>query len=459
MALSGCGGDDGEAAGGSRVATLALDFQPNAAHAGIYAQREGLDSREGLDLRVRVPAASTDSLKLLAAGRADMSVVDIHDLGLSREAGSDVVGAGALVQRPLAAVIARAGVGITRPRDLEGRRVGVTGLPSDDAVLRAIVESDGGSLDRVERVTIGFSAVPSLIAGRVDAVVSFWNAEGWSCASAGAHAASSAWTSSGRRATPSWCWIVERRRCGSGASSSTRCSRPSRPAPALRWPTATARWRTSRASEPTSHSCGHSSTRSPPRCARHSCSTARARGLGRVRRPLRHPAPAAGRGGGVRAAGAVILRAASISAAWGQPRPASIDLRELHRLARHPRAWHDPLEAGLLSPGGARPARRGCRSRGAARRPRPRTVRCARRDRRSGPPRAAPPRPPARPARGRPPAGRPAASIRTAGPDTGARSAPRPAYSRAPAAEPPGAPTPGGPHICGPSTLPERTSR
>jgi NitT/TauT family transport system substrate-binding protein/putative hydroxymethylpyrimidine transport system substrate-binding protein len=30
----------------------------------------------------------------------------------------------------------------------------------------------------VRRTTIGFSAVPSLIAGRVDAVVSFWNAEG-----------------------------------------------------------------------------------------------------------------------------------------------------------------------------------------------------------------------------------------------------------------------------------------
>jgi putative hydroxymethylpyrimidine transport system substrate-binding protein len=67
---------------------------------------------------------------------------------------------------------------IRRPRDLEGRRVGVTGLPSDDAVLRAVVEDDGGDFDRVRRVTIGFSAVPSLIAGRVDAVVSFWNAEG-----------------------------------------------------------------------------------------------------------------------------------------------------------------------------------------------------------------------------------------------------------------------------------------
>jgi putative hydroxymethylpyrimidine transport system substrate-binding protein len=172
LSLAACGD------GGREQVTLALDFQPNAVHAGVYAALgDDLDARRELDLRVRVPSASTDSLKLLAAGRADVSVVDIHDLGLAREEGSDIVGVGALVQRPLAAVIARRGV-VRRPRDLEGRRVGVTGLPSDDAVLRAVVEDDGGDFDRVERVTIGFSAVPSLVARRVDAVVAFWNAEG-----------------------------------------------------------------------------------------------------------------------------------------------------------------------------------------------------------------------------------------------------------------------------------------
>ena len=175
LPVAACGGDS---AGDARSATLALDFQPNAVHAGIYAaSRLEHDRRSGVDLELRVPSASIDSLKLLAAGRADLAVVDIHDLGLARERGRDVVGVGALVQRPLAAVIARGGE-IRRPRDLEGRRVGVTGLPSDEALLRAVVEGDGGEFDEVRRVTIGFSAVPTLIAGRVDAVVSFWNVEG-----------------------------------------------------------------------------------------------------------------------------------------------------------------------------------------------------------------------------------------------------------------------------------------
>src|SRR5205807_455375 len=127
LAIAGCGGGGK----GPKQITLALDFTPNAAHAGIFQAVEGHSDRaHGIKLVVRQPSASTDSLKLLAAGRADISVVDIHDLGLARERGQDLVGVGALVQQPLAAVIARAA--IARPRQLAGKRAGVTGLPSDN---------------------------------------------------------------------------------------------------------------------------------------------------------------------------------------------------------------------------------------------------------------------------------------------------------------------------------------
>ena len=104
----------------------------------------GFDEAEGVTLRRRVPpASSTDAVKLLVNGRADLAVLDIHDLGARRaKRGADLVGVMALVQRPLAAVLAAPDV--RRPRELEGARVGVTGLPSDDAVLRAIVAGDGG---------------------------------------------------------------------------------------------------------------------------------------------------------------------------------------------------------------------------------------------------------------------------------------------------------------------------
>jgi len=167
-----------------RDVRLALDFTPNAVHAGVYtAQRGRLDRPRGVALRVRAPTNSSDSLKLLTSGRADVAIADIHDLGLARERGQDVIGVGAIVQRPLAAIIARESV--RRPRDLEGKLVGVTGLPSDDAVLRSIVEGDGGDPKKVRRVTIGFSAVPNLVSGKLDAATAFWNAEGVAVREAG----------------------------------------------------------------------------------------------------------------------------------------------------------------------------------------------------------------------------------------------------------------------------------
>ena len=69
--------------------------------------------------RSRRPGASTDALKLLQAGRADMAILDIHDLGLAREQGRDIVGVMAFVQRPLAAVLAQPG--IRSPKDARGQ--------------------------------------------------------------------------------------------------------------------------------------------------------------------------------------------------------------------------------------------------------------------------------------------------------------------------------------------------
>jgi putative hydroxymethylpyrimidine transport system substrate-binding protein len=174
---AGCG-EDGAEPGVPKGATLVLDFSPNAVHSGIYAARvRGYYEDEGIDLEVQAPGESTDAPKLLGAGKVEFAILDIHDLGIARERGIDLVGVAPIVQRPLAAVIARADGPVRHPRDLEGRQVGVTGLPSDEAIVDSAVEADGGDPAEVERVTIGFTAVPSLAAGKIDAATGFWNSE------------------------------------------------------------------------------------------------------------------------------------------------------------------------------------------------------------------------------------------------------------------------------------------
>src|SRR5215203_1939261 len=176
VVLAGCGGG-AENDRPDQAATLLLDFTPNAVHSGIYvASARGFDDAEGVELTIRKPGASTDALKLLQGGGADMAILDIHDLGLAREKGRDLVGVMALVQAPLAAVLAQPE--IKTPKDLEGERAGVSGLPSDEAVLRSVVQGAGGDPERVKQTTIGFEAVKALLAKRVAAATAFWNVEG-----------------------------------------------------------------------------------------------------------------------------------------------------------------------------------------------------------------------------------------------------------------------------------------
>jgi putative hydroxymethylpyrimidine transport system substrate-binding protein len=175
--LAGCGSGSGSASSSPQQATLVLDFTPNAVHAGIYAALvHHYDTAQGVDLHVVAPSASTDSVKLLATGRADFAILDIHDLAIARERGEDIVGIMAIVERPLAAVIAQPQ--IHTPRQLAGRLAGVSGLPSDRAVLDSVVSGAGGDPHRLHTITIGFNAVPDLLAHRVAAATAFWNDEG-----------------------------------------------------------------------------------------------------------------------------------------------------------------------------------------------------------------------------------------------------------------------------------------
>ena len=122
--------------------------RPTRSTPGSTWPERGFDEAEGVAPERRRPGASTDASSCCRAGAPTWRSSTSTTSALAREKGRDLVGVMAIVQRPLAAVLAQPG--IRRPRDLEGKRVGVTGLPSDDAVLRSIVRGDGGDPARCQ---------------------------------------------------------------------------------------------------------------------------------------------------------------------------------------------------------------------------------------------------------------------------------------------------------------------
>jgi putative hydroxymethylpyrimidine transport system substrate-binding protein len=158
--------------------TLLLDWLPNADHAPIYAaQASGAFRRAGLDVDIQTPSDASSPLKLLAAGKVDLAITYQPELLLSRDKGQQLVAVGALIQRPLSSIISLHGR-VKTPRDLAGKTVGVTGLPSDEASLRAVLVHAGVDRNRVKTVDVGFNLVPALLSKKADAILgAYWNVE------------------------------------------------------------------------------------------------------------------------------------------------------------------------------------------------------------------------------------------------------------------------------------------
>jgi putative hydroxymethylpyrimidine transport system substrate-binding protein len=176
---TGCGDDEPAGPESAEKVDLILDWFPNADHAGVYgAIEEGYFAEEGLDVSAVVPSDPAASLKQVGAGKAPFAISYEPEVLIARAAGVPVVAVGAVAVHPLNSVIARTDRGIARPRDLEGKTVGVAGVPSDRPLLDAVVRADGGDPAEVTTKNVGFSLSPALAAGKVDAVIgAYWNIE------------------------------------------------------------------------------------------------------------------------------------------------------------------------------------------------------------------------------------------------------------------------------------------
>ena len=165
------------ACGGEEEATkikLALDWYPNANHAGIFvAQEKGYFADENLEVEFYTPADPSTVNQTVAAGADDFGINYQPDLLLARSQDVPVVSIMALVQHPLNSVQTLEASGIERPSQLVGKKVGYPGIPLNEPLLDTMLKHDGvaGGLEEVELVNVGFNLAEALISGAVDACV------------------------------------------------------------------------------------------------------------------------------------------------------------------------------------------------------------------------------------------------------------------------------------------------
>jgi putative hydroxymethylpyrimidine transport system substrate-binding protein len=148
---------------------FALLTVPGIWDAGVFAAvNNGYFKDEGLEIEFVSPTTPADGLKLLASGDVDFATAHSTEVIIARSKGLPVVSIATNHQFGTAGVMMPADLGVDSLKDLEGRTLGVTGIPFNRTMLEYSLEKAGVDLSKVEIVVVGFAPMPLLLSKRID---------------------------------------------------------------------------------------------------------------------------------------------------------------------------------------------------------------------------------------------------------------------------------------------------
>jgi len=149
-----------------------LDWFVNPDHGPLYVAKErGYFKDAGLEVVLQPPADPNDPPKLVAARKYDLAVSYQPQLHLQVSEGLPLVRIATLVATPLNTIIVMQDSPIKTLADLKGKRVGFSVGGLENVLLGSVLAKHGLTMDDVRMVNVNWSLSPSLITGKVDAVI------------------------------------------------------------------------------------------------------------------------------------------------------------------------------------------------------------------------------------------------------------------------------------------------
>lgn len=142
-------------------------------YAPMYiAKEKGYFKEQGLDVDFYY-AAAAEIVKNVATGNVQFGFPNADSVILAKSQGIPVKVVNTTYQHGLGALIFQKSSGITEPKDLKGKKIGVTSFGSPNYIqLQVMLEKAGMSIDDVKVEIIGTGAiVNALVSGQVDAIM------------------------------------------------------------------------------------------------------------------------------------------------------------------------------------------------------------------------------------------------------------------------------------------------
>jgi putative hydroxymethylpyrimidine transport system substrate-binding protein len=148
---------------------MALLTVPLIWDAGVFAAVDHkFFEAEGIELEFVSPATPADGLKLLASGGVQFATAHSTEVITARSKGLPVVSIATNHQYGTAGIMVPADAGVTSLKQLEGKTLGITGIPFNRTMLEYSLTKSGVDLSKVKIVIVGFAPMPLLLSKRID---------------------------------------------------------------------------------------------------------------------------------------------------------------------------------------------------------------------------------------------------------------------------------------------------
>ena len=182
IGLTACNGPSGESKSEEKELkkiTFCLDWTPNTNHTGFYvAKALGYYEDAGLDVEIVQPPED-GATAMCASGQAQFAInaQDTIASAFDSETPLEVTAVSALIQHNTSGIISKKGNGITSPKGLENKNYSTWESPIELAMLKNIVEADGGDFEKVKLIPNNITDEPAALeANQTDAI---WIFYGW----------------------------------------------------------------------------------------------------------------------------------------------------------------------------------------------------------------------------------------------------------------------------------------
>lgn len=138
--------------------TIMLDWAPNTNHTGLYvALEEGYFQAEGLDVSIVNPSSQGTLEQLVATGNVDFGISHQEQVTTARISDLPVVSLATLIQHNTSGFASLKNKNIQSAKDFENKIYGGWDLPSETAILTALMEKENLDFSKLEMVNIGES--------------------------------------------------------------------------------------------------------------------------------------------------------------------------------------------------------------------------------------------------------------------------------------------------------------